>query len=486
MTNSRWHTTNFELYEANLALYRANSSATVDGHEHEAHGPGVCHYHLRVPPVTRGRSLSSTRGSGCGAGTRGRGFASTQRSGFGAKAFARRSDGKGDRKSKTTWDPAFPPLAIGGLRLETIIRIAATVFVLLTSLPAYANAEGSDAKSVSLGFAQLVAAGDKARLAHRNDVAIKAYNDALDMRRDPAVEGRLGLILLENGNFAMAAENLLRAITKAQGPPNLMRQFHEAFARVRPKVCFVEVFVSEQDADVFIDGNQEDESDRTAFHVFVTAGSHTFQAKLKGFEDATETVDIPAGGELKVRLELRPLPPPPPPPPPVPAVVKPAHRLSDARMHFHVGAGAVFVLGAARSVAVGAQTSGGFRRGFFSLNVDARVAWATGMPERAPDMQLMTWAVAMRPCAHYSFLFGCGVVQVGGLSSLSDGQPSQRRMGGGLRGGVELVPRKPVHVQLWGEGIAHSKGYSVARNGKSSWNGLPILGGFGATALLTW
>ena len=100
-----------------------------------------------------------------------------------------------------------------------------------------------------------------------------------------------------------------------------MRQFHHAFARVRPKVCFVELFVSEQGADILIDGDQEPESESNAWHVFVTAGSHTFQAKLKGFEDATETIDVPAGGELQVRLSLKPLPPPPPrprPPPPPP------------------------------------------------------------------------------------------------------------------------------------------------------------------------
>jgi hypothetical protein len=363
------------------------------------------------------------------------------------------------------------------------------------SLPtAYADSKGDDATAESIRFDKLVATGDRARQLRRTSEAIKAYNKALDIRRDPAVEGRIGLILLEGADQALAAEYLLRAITKAKAPPYLMRQFHDAFARVRPKVCFVEVFVSKQGAEVFIDGNQEPEADHNAWHVFVTAGSHTFQAKLDGFEDATQTVEIPAGGEHEVRLELKPLPPPPrveekpePKPDPKPAVpVKPQESLSDSYMSFHVGAGAAVMLEATPGVAVGPQISGGFRRGFFSLNADARVAWATGTLESAPDLLFMTWAAGLRPCAHYSFLFGCGLLQASGMKSLSADDRWQTRFGGGLHAGVDLLVRAPVHLQLWGEGVVLSNGYTVAQNGKGLWVGLPLLGGFGATALLTW
>jgi hypothetical protein len=376
------------------------------------------------------------------------------------------------------------------------IRVAIAVSAVLFSTLAHADVESSTVTPDAVRFAELVTIGDRARLARRINDALKAYNNALDIRRDPAVRGRIGLILLELGSHAGAAEHLLNAITKAQAPPYLMRQFHEGFARVRPKVCSVEVFVSEQGADVLIDVDQKLESESNGFHVFVPAGLHTFQAKLKGFEDGIETIDVPLGGELQVRLLLKPLPPPPPPPvhvPPLPnldtkpsALVKPHTSLSDSYTHFSLGAGLVFVLGAGPGVAVGPQISGGIRRGFFSLNVDTRVAWATGTLERAPKTQLMTWAVGVRPCAHYPFLFGCGVLQVDGLNSASEGFTSQTLCGGGVRGGVEMDLRKPVRLHLWGEGIGHSKGNSVDRNGRGYWQGPPAFGGFGATAFLTW
>jgi len=382
------------------------------------------------------------------------------------------------------------------------MRAAPLLFAILLSMPAHAD-QGPEvsAERDSVQFAKLVDAGDRARRARQYSTAITSYSEALDIRSDPAVNGRLGLVLLEIGEHAAAAEHLLQAITKAQASAGLMQQFHAGFARVRPKVCFVEVFVSEGAANIEIDGELEPTSDHNAFHVFVTGGQHTFRAKLEGFEDATETVDAPAGGELQVRLNLKALPPAPPPPPPVqvapvpnpepilPVVVKPANRLSDSYAHFYLGAGAVFVVGATPGGALGPQITGGIRRGFFSVNVDALFAFSLATPDRAPDLQIMTWAITLRPCAHHTFLFGCGLVQVDGLQSLSENSENfvhQARLGGGVRGGVQLVLRKRVLLQLWGEGTVHGNGYDVVRDGGVVWRGLPMIGGFGATTFLTW
>jgi hypothetical protein len=380
-------------------------------------------------------------------------------------------------------------------------RTAAFFAVILLSAPSFAGPEAPTENAASEArFRRLVATGDHARRSRNYSAAISKYNDALEIRQDPAVAGRLGLVLLEIRQYAAAAEHLLAAITKAQAPAGLMQQFHSGFARVRPKVCFVEVLVSEQNAEIFIDGEQEPDSRSSGFHVFVTAGAHTFLAKRAGFLDATETIDAPAGGELQINLDLQPLPPSPSvqvastpnwgPDPSVldkPANVgKPANRLSDSYLHFYLGTGPVLVLGATPGVAVGPQTIFGFRRGFFSLNLDARVAWATRSPERAIDLQLMTWAFALRPCAHHTFLLGCGVLQVDGLSGLSRNFASQATFGGGIRGGVELVLHKLLRIQIWGEVLAHDKRHEVIQDGAVVWQGWPVTGAFGVTTLLTW
>lgn len=371
--------------------------------------------------------------------------------------------------------------------------MAVVIGVFIMSTLARADGGNVSVPDDSVRFAQLVKAGDNARLARRKNEAFKAYNEALDIRRDPAVEGRMGLLILESGDYAWAAEYLLRAITKGQAPPYLMKQFHDAFARVRPKVCFVEVFVSEPDALVSVDGKPEAQAGLSAFHVFVTAGSHTFLAKREGFEDATQTIDVPAGGELEVRLDLKPLPPPPPVqvppmpnPDPKPAVpVKPHASLSDSYLHFFLGAGPVLVLGAASSPFLGPQVSGGIRRKFVSVNLDARVSWSLTTPERDGYLRLVSWAVGVRPCAHHKILFGCGMLQLDGLSGLSQGFASKTRFGGGIHGGFEFVLRKPIHLQVWAEAVFRSRGYEVITDEKGLSIGSPVLGGFGATTFLT-
>ncbi len=476
---------NFIRIMTNSRMHAPNSSATIDGHEQETHEPGVCHCCLGMPHAAAGCCLSCYGGRGYGTG-----------------GILRRSAGRG---GKTLGSRARKGAAKFSWSAFSSLAIAVNAFVILASTSARADVEHSTATAESVRFAELVKTGDRARLAFRKNDALKAYNDALDIRQDPAVHGRLGLLLRETGDHALAAEKLLIAITKGQAPPYLMKQFHDAFARVRPKVCFVEVVVSEPDAAFFIDGDQESESESNGFHVFVTAGSHTFLAKLDGFEDTTATIDAPAGGELKVKLDMKALPPSPASPPayvapatnsgwgpdptpdPKPVVpVKPHGSLSDSYLHFSLGAGPVLVLGATPSAAVGPQMNLGLRRGFFSLNLDARVAWAGGTVENVPDMRFMTWATGLRPCAHYKFLFGCVLLQASGMKSLSEDDRWQTRFGGGLHGGVDLVLRAPVHLQIWGDGVVPSKSFTVAKNGRGLWMGPPVLGGFGATVLLTW
>ena len=117
---------------------------------------------------------------------------------------------------------------------------------------------------------------------------------------------------------------------------------------------------------------------------------------------------------------------------------------------------------------------------------DARIAWGLTTLESALDKQFMTWAGGVRPCAHYAFLFGCGLLQVSGMRGLAEDDRWQTRFGGGLHAGIDVLLRAPFHLQLWGEGVVLSNGYSVVRDGTGFWHGLPVLGGFGATAFLTW
>ncbi|HRI68622.1 MAG TPA: hypothetical protein PK156_30550, partial [Polyangium sp.] len=168
-----------------------------------------------------------------------------------------------------------------------------------------------------------------------------------------------------------------------------------------------------------------------------------------------------------------------------PVVAKPSTPSSPPSMQFSLGMGPVFVLEATPGVAVGPQINGGFRRGIFSLNVDAHIAWDYMTMEKTPTQQFVTWATALRACAHKQFVFGCGLLQASGVTSLSASERWQNRLGGGLRAGLELHVSAPVYLQFWGEGVAVSKGYAVVRDNTNLSHGLPVVGAFGATVLLT-
>ncbi|MDI1435386.1 tetratricopeptide repeat protein [Polyangium sorediatum] len=176
-------------------------------------------------------------------------------------------------------------------------------------------------------FAELVREGDRARAAGRTSAAVQAYSEALRIRDDPAIVGRLGLVALEGGATAEAVSYLLRAIIDGHDvPPAERRRIQDAYERARPQVCRVDVALSHLGADVLIDGELERASSTAGeFYVFTSPGRHEVRATLGGFHDAIETIDAPKGGRVRVSLVLTPLPPPSPPPAPeAPATSKPA------------------------------------------------------------------------------------------------------------------------------------------------------------------
>ncbi|MDI1484639.1 tetratricopeptide repeat protein [Polyangium sp. y55x31] len=159
--------------------------------------------------------------------------------------------------------------------------------------------------------------GDKARAAGRLSEAVEAYSDALQIRDDARIRGRLGLIALEGGAIAEAVQHLFLAFIDGHDiPPSERRQIVAAFERARPQVCRLDITVSHLGAEVWIDGDFEPASiGRNDFYVFVKPGRHEIRARLSGFKDAVQTVDAPKGGRETVPLlELQPIPPPSSPP----------------------------------------------------------------------------------------------------------------------------------------------------------------------------
>ncbi|MDC3988713.1 hypothetical protein [Polyangium jinanense] len=389
------------------------------------------------------------------------------------------------------------------------MRVAwrAFVFVLLGLAPAGGTAAAGPASRTTSApsFEQLVEAGNRARAGRRWAEAVVAYSDALKLRDDLTVVGRLGLVLLELGEHAAAASQLHRALEEpdAGASPAERVQFVMAYDVTRREICRLDVRLDRTGVRVELDGRtvQEGPAD---FWLFVAAGKHELRARLEGFEEETKEIEAARGGRMPVEFTMKakatPAAPPaqvePPPPPAAPqttpAPEEPAARSvsTNSRGRVVLGAGAAVVLGATPGAAVGPQIFAAWRRGWLSVGLEGRAVWGLGELEGFPDAQVMSWAVGTAPCVHWRWLFGCGLLQLNwlGRDVFSSGEVGPRstppRAGVGGRGGIEFVTQKRFGVRLWGDFVIPLSGQAVRTDPFPLWPGSSVAGSLGADALL--
>ena len=168
----------------------------------------------------------------------------------------------------------------------------------------------ADDATTDNAFAALVQQGDRARFVGRNSDAVIAYRNALKIRNEPRIAGRLGLVALRGGATAKSMSYLLRALLdSSQVPRPELEHIQFAFNSTRPLVTRVDIDVSHLGADVFIDG-QPERLGTTAgeFYVFTLPGTHDVRATLVGHADAVAEIDAPKGGTIRVKLVLTPFP----------------------------------------------------------------------------------------------------------------------------------------------------------------------------------
>ena len=135
--------------------------------------------------------------------------------------------------------------------------------------------------------------------------AALAYSDAFDLRRDPRVGGRLGVVLVQLDNAVVAADLLMNALERASdASPDERLEFFKAYEIARSRVCRLEVSVSEAHARISLDGRVTQPDGVTAFAMFVPPGEHELRAKLPGFRDAAVHLVAAKGATLEVQLKL--------------------------------------------------------------------------------------------------------------------------------------------------------------------------------------
>ncbi|MDI3292038.1 hypothetical protein QHF83_52490, partial [Polyangium sp. 15x6] len=275
---------------------------------------------------------------------------------------------------------------------------------------------------------------------------------ALNVRPDPLVSGRLGLVLVEGGRPEDAAELLLYALHQAPATTPAeraeRRRFFEAHEVARAHGSWVEIFVSHAGARVTVDGIDRNEAGRSAFWTFVAGGEHEIRATLDGFEEAVVKFTAVKGKDMKVSVPLTARTvertertaeqapaiyvPEKDPTTTLPTVVagpeftkqedpfaydnQPKDPTAAERkgLRGFLGVGPVVVFGVASWMpAVGAMIGGGLQvNQHLSIGIEARGAWlTTGVADQ--PINAMTAGGIASLCGHYRWFVGCALGHLG-------------------------------------------------------------------------
>lgn len=392
-------------------------------------------------------------------------------------------------------------------------RVALPFFALvvaaLASPISVRAADPPSSSSLSADFDVLVKKGDLARIAGKWSEALKAYAAALEMKDEPLVAGRLGLVLIEFREYEKAAGKLFQAVEMAAGANDAERtRFFQAFLVAKKETCRVDVVVVQNGVKLELDGEPRF-GGRREFWVFIGAGKHKLKATLDGFEDETVEVDATKGGQISIKVELHPVKPteeiekqaemekespavtnssPEVKPAPVVREDKPTPSANSLKKNgsFVLGIGGGFVFGATPTPAVGPNIFGAWRsRTWWEVGVDARVAWTFVPDERFPETQFVTWSAMLVPCARArNRWFGCALLELDGVRR-SEGTEGRLLPGIGLRGGLEFELIKALRLQIFGDAAMHLRGFRLeTQDLHAAWTGSFVTGTIGVRAVL--
>jgi len=276
-------------------------------------------------------------------------------------------------------------------------------------------------------FRALVKDAVRAANARRLLDAIKAYDAALDLQRDPLIQGRLGLILAmfdEPSYQVGAATNLYRAIAEHAGTSRAERQaFFDAFDLVQTRICRVDITTSDVNSYVQFDNHKPQKSDG-AFWQFIEPGKHEIVATLKDHDDVRQTFDCPKGKRINVSLDFSHKDAPiktvenvrervvfVEAPSPSTNADKPSPAELPKKRRLNLSAGPAMVFGAAPVPAFGVSLAGSYTLGNVPVMLGIRSAYARG-PIEGRKLDVFTFTGLAGPCLPSKWFNACGFVSV--------------------------------------------------------------------------
>lgn len=378
----------------------------------------------------------------------------------------------------------------------------AILAILLLVAPRAAASE-ADPPLPSIRFEQHQADGDRARLRHRWQEALDAYDKALAIRYDAVVTGYSGVVLAKLERFDLATRLLQRACTDttAPMPPAVRQLFFDEFVRSSDQVCRVDVHVDQANARVEIDETQVVE-DRSDFYVFLNPGVHTFVAQKPGFHDAVQTLTTDRACRRKVALIMQSIPieqlsldtylrvvqknlpsseqglDSGSPKSLLSGAKPPPNPYESSRRRWFVGGGAVWIpFGMTPGMGVGLEAHAGARlRSYFEISLETKgLVNVTSEKDSVPlaPGSAFAWSFGLGLCGRIlNRAFFCGVPQLNGGDRLNSGSEAWLAAGFGGRLGLEFHPTNRFDLRFYGEftGISRAPSYGYGVEG-FTWEG---------------
>ncbi|MDI1442414.1 tetratricopeptide repeat protein [Polyangium sp. 6x1] len=382
--------------------------------------------------------------------------------------------------------------------MRRLAAVSAIVVGLVS--PAWAQADDdadeTDESTDEQRFQAFAALGDREAAAGRPRAAVAAYRQALKLRPDPLIAGRLGVLLVQLGKPEQATDHLLDALQLAvKATPAERKRFFEAHEVARDAGAWIEVLLSHAGVRVTIDGKPKNCVGRSSFWIFMRTGEHELRATLDGYEEAIVPFTVKKREDKQLPVTLIPLPMPAPPapavyepekdPPKVERVVvggdaklpkqedpwgyedpRPAQKSDEKR--WSIGGGPVAVFGVASWMpAVGIVAEGRWRANeYVSLGLEGRAAWLTaGVADR--PISAMTAGGIVSGCGHWRWLYGCAIGHIGVINiefsrtSYEEQSSTLVKPGVGGRIGAELHVGRSVALKASIDALGLTSGLQV-------------------------
>jgi hypothetical protein len=154
--------------------------------------------------------------------------------------------------------------------------------------------------------------------AHKQGNLVEAegyYRTAFDLKKSYDIAGNLGDVELKLGKPRDAAEHLSFTIRNfpLTGKPELRERMQKALDEAKRQVGAVRISVNVDRADIFVDGSTKVGQAPLSDEYFVDPGQHTFEARLKGYKSARQTITSTKGTLQELKLTMIAIAPPPPP-----------------------------------------------------------------------------------------------------------------------------------------------------------------------------